>query len=330
LSEIILTIQDIDPVELYGEKNKKLNLVKNAFPEVKFTSRGSSLKLVGDRGQTQKVKSKIELMVRLLKDKRELSTQTIEDVLNGANPFDNQLNDKVAGGKNTIVYGRGGKPIKPRTKNQKKLVDLADKNDIVFAIGPAGTGKTYTGVALAVKALKNKLVKKIILTRPAVEAGENLGFLPGDLNDKVDPYLRPLYDALHDMIDGDKLKFFMQNRIIEVAPLAFMRGRTLDNSFIILDEAQNCTSPQIKMFLTRLGPNAKCIITGDPSQIDLPHRQKSGLFTALDILGDVKGIGRVNLSTDDVVRHRLVKEIIKRYNAHSPNKEKSRYKKEEE
>lgn len=332
MSEIILTIQDIDPVELYGEKNKKLNVIKNAFPEVKFTSRGSTLKLVGDRGATQKVKSKIELMVKLLKDKRDLSIQTIEDILNGANPFDNKLSNKLVGGKNTIVYGRGGKPIKAKTRNQKKLVELTEKNDIVFAIGPAGTGKTYTGVAMAVKALKNKLVKKIILTRPAVEAGESLGFLPGDLNDKVDPYLRPLFDALDDMIDIDKLKFFMQNRIIEVAPLAFMRGRTLDNSFIILDEAQNCTSAQLKMFLTRLGPNAKCMITGDPSQIDLPHHQKSGLLTALDILGDINGIARVNLTTEDVVRHRLVKEIIKRYDAANPhNKQfKKRSKQEEE
>jgi len=317
LSEIILTIQDIDPIDLYGEKNSKLNIVKSAFPEVKFTSRGSNLKITGDRGQTQKAKSKIELMVRLLKDKRELTKQTVEDVLAGGNPFDHHLSTDDSNGKNTIVYGRGGKPIKAKTKNQKKLVDLVEKNDIVFAIGPAGTGKTYTGVAMAIKALKNKLVKKIILTRPAVEAGESLGFLPGDLKDKVDPYLRPLYDALDDMLPTDKLKFFMENRVIEVAPLAFMRGRTLDNAFIILDEAQNCTSAQIKMFLTRLGPNAQCIITGDLSQIDLPRNQTSGLYKALDILADVKGIGRVNLSAEDVVRHRLVKEIIKRYDAES-------------
>ena len=313
MSEIILTIEGIDPIDLYGEKNKKLNLVKNAFPEVKFTSRGENLKLSGDSGVTQKAKAKIELMVRLLKDHRELSLQTVEDVLLGANPFDHKLNVHPSNGKNTIVYGRGGKPIKAKTKNQKKLVDLAERNDIVFAIGPAGTGKTYTSVALAVKALKNKLVKKIILTRPAVEAGESLGFLPGDLKDKVDPYLRPLYDALDDMLPTEKLKFFMQNRVIEVAPLAFMRGRTLDNAFIILDEAQNCTSAQIKMFLTRLGPNANCIITGDLTQIDLPRHQRSGLYKALDLLHDVKGIGRVNLSAEDVVRHRLVKEIIKRY-----------------
>jgi len=327
LSEIILTIQDIDPIDLYGEKNTKLEIVKKAFPDVKFTSRGSNLKLVGERHDTQKAKSAIELMVRILKDKRELTTQTIEDLLNGNNPFDNKLSSGESNG--AIVYGRNGKPIKAKTRNQKKLVNLAGSNDIVFAIGPAGTGKTYTGVALAVKALKNKLVKKIILTRPAVEAGESLGFLPGDLKDKVDPYLRPLYDALDDMLPTEKLKFFMQTRVIEVAPLAFMRGRTLDNAFIILDEAQNCTPAQIKMFLTRLGPNAKCIITGDLSQIDLPRHQRSGLFQALDLLGDVNGIGRVNLSAEDVVRHRLVKEIIKRYEAHSEHKKKQRKTEEE-
>lgn len=327
MSEIILTIQDIDPIDLYGEKNKKLDIVKKAFPEVKFTSRGSNLKLAGERSNTQKAKAAIELMVRILKDKRELTVQTLEDLLNGNNPFDNKLSNGSSNG--TIVYGRNGKPIKAKTKNQKKLVDLAGSNDVVFAIGPAGTGKTYTGVALAVKALKNKIVKKIILTRPAVEAGESLGFLPGDLKDKVDPYLRPLYDALDDMLPAEKLKFFMDNRVIEVAPLAFMRGRTLDNAFIILDEAQNCTAAQIKMFLTRLGPNAKCIITGDLSQIDLPRHQRSGLFQALDLLGDVNGIARVNLSAEDVVRHRLVKEIIKRYEAHSDHKKAQRKAEEE-
>ncbi|MBT8229214.1 MAG: PhoH family protein, partial [Bacteroidia bacterium] len=206
--------------------------------------------------------------------------------------------------------------IKARTRNQKRMVELSDSNDILFAIGPAGTGKTYTAVALAVRALKTKVVRKIILTRPAVEAGENLGFLPGDLKDKIDPYLIPLYDALDDMLPLEKLNLFMQNRIIEVAPLAFMRGRTLDNSFIILDEAQNATATQIKMFLTRLGPSAKCIITGDLSQVDLPYNQKSGLFKALDILSDVNGIAKLFLSSEDVVRHRLVKDIIDRYEKH--------------
>ena len=215
---------------------------------------------------------------------------------------------------NVILYGNHAKPIKARTRNQKRMVEMSEENDIVFAIGPAGTGKTYTAVALAVRALKNKMVRKIILTRPAVEAGESLGFLPGDLKDKIDPYLRPLYDSLEDMLPSEKLDMFMQNRIIEVAPLAFMRGRTLDNAFIILDEAQNTTTGQIKMFLTRLGPSAKCIITGDLSQIDLPRNQKSGLRKAVDILGDLDGISNVFLNTDDVVRHKLVKDIINRYN----------------
>lgn len=218
---------------------------------------------------------------------------------------------------NVIVYGKNARAIKARTRNQKKLVELSDSNDVVFAIGPAGTGKTYTAVALAVRALKTRLVKKIILTRPAVEAGESLGFLPGDLKDKVDPYLRPLYDALDDMLPREKLEHFMQNRIIEVAPLAFMRGRTLDNAFIILDEAQNSTSVQLKMFLTRLGPSAKCIITGDLSQIDLPRHQRSGLYKALDILTDIPGIGQVFLTAEDVVRHRLVKQIIIKYDEDS-------------
>ncbi len=311
MSEIILTIAGVDPVELYGQKNVKLNLLRKAFPEVTITSRGDNIKLSGEKKHTQKVKSKIEMMVRMLKEEHDLSVQTVEDILNGSNPFETKLSNGT--GNTTLVHGRGGKAIKAKTHNQKKLIEASENNDIVFALGPAGTGKTYTAVALAVRALKNRLVKKIILTRPAVEAGENLGFLPGDLKDKVDPYLRPLYDALDDMLPLEKLNFFMANRVIEVAPLAFMRGRTLDNAFIILDEAQNATNTQLKMFLTRIGPSAKCIITGDLSQIDLPYNQKSGLRLSLGILGDVKGIARVHLTAEDVVRHRLVKEIIKAY-----------------
>lgn len=306
-----MKIEGVDLLDLYGEKNSKLNLLKNAFPDVTITSRGENLKLSGEKKLTQAVKDKVERMVSILKQKHELTHDAIKDLLNGNNPYATRISASENG--NVIVYGRGGKPIKAKTRNQKKLVDLSSNNDIVFAIGPAGTGKTYTAVALAVRALKNKLVKKIILTRPAVEAGESLGFLPGDLKDKVDPYLRPLYDALDDMIPGEKLDYFMTNRVIEVAPLAFMRGRTLDNAFIILDEAQNATSMQIKMFLTRIGPSAKCIITGDLSQIDLPYNQRSGLKHALDILGDVRGIATVRLTADDVVRHRLVKEIIIAY-----------------
>ncbi len=313
MSEIILTVEAVDPVQLYGENNAKLNLLRKAFPDATITSRGSSLKITGEKKDTQAVKAKFEMMVRYLREHQELPVQTVEDLLGGENPFEVRIpvnGDSSAG---TILFGRDGKPIKAKTRNQKRMIELCEANDILFALGPAGTGKTYTAVALAVRALKNKLVKKIVLTRPAVEAGENLGFLPGDLKEKVDPYLRPLYDALDDMLPMDKLNFFMENRVIEIAPLAFMRGRTLDNAFIILDEAQNATPLQIKMFLTRLGPSAKCIITGDLSQIDLPGHQKSGLRQAVEILDGVDGIGTINLTIEDVVRHRLVKDIIRAY-----------------
>ncbi|MFZ1705392.1 MAG: PhoH family protein [Saprospiraceae bacterium] len=311
MSDIILTIEGVDPVELYGENNAKILLLKKAYPDVQITSRGNQIKIKGDKTQTTNVKGKLESMVYLLKEKHELSTQMVEDLLSNDNVVDNKISHHSPGG--VIVYGKNGNPIKAKTKNQKALVDCCDQNDIVFAIGPAGTGKTYTAVALAVRALKAKLVKKIILTRPAVEAGENLGFLPGDMKEKVDPYLRPLYDALDDMIPADKLAFFIQSRVIEVAPLAFMRGRTLDHAFIILDEAQNCTSMQVKMFLTRIGPSAKAIVTGDLTQIDLPGHQKSGLRKALEILAPIPGIGQLFLTSEDVVRHRLVKEIIRSY-----------------
>lgn len=311
MSEIILTINDIDPVDLYGEKNRNINLVQKAYPEVKITSRGNNIKINGEKKFTQKVKKKIELMVNHLKAHEDLSNQTVQELLESEGPKENLISPRESS--NTILYGRNGKPIKAKTRNQKKMVDLAEYNDVLFAIGPAGTGKTYTAVALAVRALKNKMVKKIILTRPAVEAGENLGFLPGDLKDKIDPYLRPLYDALDEMLPAEKLKYFMENRTIEIAPLAFMRGRTLNNAFVILDEAQNATSMQIKMFLTRLGPSAKCIVTGDLSQVDLPYNQKSGLRKALDILNGIEGIAKIILTNEDVVRHRLVKAIIQRY-----------------
>lgn len=285
-------------------------MVKKAFPDVEITFRGNTFRFSGEKKRTQEVKSTIETMHKMLKQEGDLKPGAINDLLGGNNPFDTYMSGDEGF---TILHGRQGKAIRARTKNQKRLVEASRHNDVVFAIGPAGTGKTYTAVALAVRALKLRLVKKIILTRPAVEAGESLGFLPGDLKDKIDPYLRPLYDALDDMIQSEKLDQFMANRTIEVAPLAFMRGRTLDNAFIILDEAQNATTSQIKMFLTRLGPSAKCIITGDLSQIDLPFHQKSGLRRSIDLLHDVKGIEVVNLSSEDVVRHRLVKEIIIRY-----------------
>lgn len=309
MSEIVLTIEDVDPLELFGQNNSKLTLFRNAFPDVVVTSRGNQIKLAGKKKDTQGAKDKFEMIVRVLKDRRDLPVHIIEELLDGTHTFED-VSTPVNGSDEVILYGRTGKPIKAKTPNQKKMVTACDKHDVVFAVGPAGTGKTYTAVALAVRALKNSMVKKIILTRPAVEAGENLGFLPGDLKEKIDPYLRPLYDALDDMIQIDKLNYFMQNRIIEVAPLAYMRGRTLDNAFIILDEAQNATVTQIKMFLTRLGPSAKCMITGDLSQIDLPRSVNSGLKKAIDLLGDLEGISTVRLTADDVVRHRLVKDII--------------------
>lgn len=311
MSEIILTVEGVDPLELYGQNNVKLNMLRKAFPEVTITSRGSSLKLSGEKKFTQRAKSRFETMVRLLKENHELPERVVQDLVKGVNPYESQARNGSSG--KVIVHGRDGKAIRAKTRNQKKLIEASEAHDIVFAVGPAGTGKTYTAVALAVRALKNRLVKKIILTRPAVEAGESLGFLPGDLKEKIDPYLRPLYDALDDMIPADKLDHFMNSRVIEIAPLAFMRGRTLDNAFIILDEAQNCSTLQLKMFLTRLGPTAKCIITGDLSQIDLPFHQKSGLRRSIDILEGLDGVATINLGAEDVVRHRLVKEIIRAY-----------------
>ena len=311
MSEIILNFEDLDLVTLYGENNSKLNLLRKAFPEVTVTSRGNTLRLMGEKKDTQLCKARIETMVRILRQTNELSLHSVQDILEGSSAFEVKLSHTSPD--NIILYGHDGTPIKAKTRNQKRLVETCEANDIVFAIGPAGTGKTYTAVALAVRALKNKLVKRIILTRPAVEAGENLGFLPGDLKEKIDPYLRPLYDALDDMLPNDKLQFFMQNRTIEIAPMAFMRGRTLDNAFVILDEAQNATTAQLKMFLTRLGPTARAVVTGDLSQIDLPQHQKSGLGKTISILENVEGIGVIQLANEDVQRHRLVKAIISAY-----------------
>jgi len=310
-SEIILNIENVDPLALYGENNIKLNLLRKAYPELVITSRGTQLKILGDKKETQEVKHKVELMVKLLRNNHELSLQTVEGLIQGENPYPLQIPQHES--KQVLVHGREGRVIYAKTKNQQLLVKAAEEHDIIFAIGPAGTGKTYTAVALAVRALKNRQVKKIILTRPAVEAGENLGFLPGDLKEKIDPYLRPLYDALDDMFPSERLTQLIESRVIEIAPLAFMRGRTLDNAFIILDEAQNSTTLQMKMFLTRLGPTAKCIITGDLSQIDLPYRQTSGLKQASKLLNSIGGITSIYLTRDDVVRHRLVKEILKAY-----------------
>ncbi len=316
-SEIILTIENIDPVLLYGENNAKLNVLRKAYPETNISYRGSQLRITGEKKSSQDAKAKIELMVKILKENKELSVQTVEQLIHGQNPYQLQASSD---NRTVLLHGREGKVIYAKTKNQLILVNAIENNDVIFAIGPAGTGKTYTAVALAVRALKNRVVKKIILTRPAVEAGESLGFLPGDLKEKIDPYLRPLYDALDDMIPAEKLAMYIENRTIEIAPLAFMRGRTLDNAFIILDEAQNTTNLQMKMFLTRLGPTAKCIITGDLSQIDLPYHQKSGLKHASQILNRIHGITTVELTIDDVVRHRLVKEILKAYDNNNQQK----------
>nr|WP_295871119.1 PhoH family protein [uncultured Chitinophaga sp.] len=287
-------------------------MLKKKFPLLKILSRGTQLKLSGAPEEVATAEEKISQIVKYLERNGNLTENYFEQILGdeegtAVDHFSDRNPNEV------LVFGPNARTVRARTANQKRMVALADKNDIVFAIGPAGTGKTYTAVALAVRALKNKAVKKIILTRPAVEAGESLGFLPGDLKEKIDPYLRPLYDALDDMIPAEKLSYYMTNRIIEIAPLAYMRGRTLDNSFIILDEAQNATDLQLKMFLTRIGASAKAIITGDLTQIDLPKNQKSGLEKANRILRNIDGIGSVELDEEDVVRHRLVKAIIRAY-----------------
>ena len=312
MTETIINLETVNPIEFFGVNNGKLDILKKKFPLLKILSRGTQLKLSGSPEQIDTAKEKIGLIVQYLQRNGHMSENYFEQILGGddAEAVDNFVEKNPH---EVLVFGPNGKSVRARTANQKKMVLEADKNDIVFAIGPAGTGKTYTAVALAVRALKNKQVKKIILTRPAVEAGESLGFLPGDLKEKIDPYLRPLYDALDDMIPADKLGYYMSTRVIEIAPLAYMRGRTLDNAFIILDEAQNTTDLQIKMFLTRIGANAKAIITGDLTQVDLPKNQRSGLDKAVRILQNIDGIAHITLDEEDVVRHRLVKAIIRAY-----------------
>ena len=312
MTETIINLETVNPTEFFGVNNGKLDILKKKFPLLKILSRGTQLKLSGSPEQVETAKDKINLVVQYLQRNGHLTENYLETMLGGDDPetVDNFVDRNP---NEVLVFGPNGKTVRARTVNQKRMVHATDKNDIVFAIGPAGTGKTYTAVALAVRALKNKMIKKIILTRPAVEAGENLGFLPGDLKEKIDPYLRPLYDALDDMIPADKLGYYMSTRTIEIAPLAYMRGRTLDNAFIILDEAQNATDLQIKMFLTRIGPNAKAIITGDMTQVDLPKNQRSGLEKAVRILQGVDGIAHIELDEEDVVRHRLVKAIIRAY-----------------
>ena len=313
MTDTIINLETVNPIEFFGVNNRKLDLLKKKFPLLKILSRGTQIKLSGAPEQIDQAKEKIGLIVQYMERNGDLSDNYFEQILGGddAETIDNFVDRNP---NDILVFGPNGKTVRARTANQKKMVQAADRNDIVFAIGPAGTGKTYTAVAIAVRALKNKLVKKIILTRPAVEAGESLGFLPGDLKEKIDPYLRPLYDALDDMIPADKLGYYMSTRTIEIAPLAYMRGRTLDNAFIILDEAQNANDLQLKMFLTRIGANAKAIITGDPTQVDLPRNMQSGLSKAARILRNIDGIAHIELDEEDVVRHRLVKAIIKAYN----------------
>lgn len=307
--ELNYEISGIDAKTFYGVNNQYFNLIKSSFPTLKITGRDHYIFAMGNQDTLDVLKNKLDDIVAFISRNNSITLKDIENILNIKNETEKQL----VFDQDIIVKGVNGKVIKAKTTNLKKLVKEVEKKDMVFAIGPAGTGKTYTSVALAAKALRDKEVKRIILTRPAVEAGESLGFLPGDLKEKLDPYLQPLYDALRDMIPHEKLEGFIEKRVIEVAPLAFMRGRTLDEAFVILDEAQNTTHSQMKMFLTRMGMNAKFIITGDPSQVDLPLKQKSGLKEAMRILKDVKEIGFIHLTEEDVVRHPVVRKIISAY-----------------
>ncbi len=330
MTEAIINLETINPIEFFGINNSKFDLLKKKFPLLKILSRGSQVKISGQAQEVANAQERIGHVVKYLERNGHLSEQYFSQILGdeeggGENPV---ISD--AGSNDILVFGPNGKVIRAKTANQKLMATVTEKNDIIFAVGPAGTGKTYTAVALAVRALKNKAVRKIILTRPAVEAGESLGFLPGDLKEKIDPYLRPLYDALDDMLPSDKLTYYMANRIIEIAPLAYMRGRTLDNAFIILDEAQNATDLQLKMFLTRIGASAKAIITGDLTQVDLPKNQKSGLLKATRILRNIDGIAHVPLDESDVVRHRLVKSIIRAYDKEQEREEEYDKKREDE
>ena len=307
--ERIVIIDNVDPVSFYGVNNSNMHLIRNLFPKLRMAARGSVIKVIGDDAETAEFEKKIKELEDYCSRFNKLSEEVILDIVKGKAPAEPK-NDDV------IIYGINGKPISPRNTNQALLVKAFRENDLTFALGPAGTGKTYIAIALAVKALKNREVRKIILSRPAVEAGEKLGFLPGDMKDKIDPYLQPLYDALEDMIPAVKLKEYMETNVIQIAPLAFMRGRTLNDAVIVLDEAQNTTVHQIKMFLTRLGMNAKMIITGDATQIDLPRSVQSGLIQALHSLKNVPGIGRVEFGKKDIVRHSLVQRIVEAYERH--------------
>jgi phosphate starvation-inducible PhoH-like protein len=309
LVEKVITLENVSLLDFLGSGNENIKQISAAFPQSKIVSRGNEIRIKGQAPEILKINDIINMLLEHFGRFGQVTPENVREyiALEGTPSVKSDQNNSI------ILYGNKGVIVRPKSPNQKKLVDASYKNDLVFALGPAGTGKTYIAVALAVRALKNREVKRIIITRPAVEAGENLGFLPGDLQEKLDPYLRPIYDALGDMVPSEKLRFYQENRVIEIAPLAYMRGRTLHDAFILLDEAQNTTSEQIKMFLTRMGPNSKVIITGDQSQVDLPSRQKSGLKESLRILKGVKGIGVVHLSGNDVVRHKLVKSIIDAY-----------------
>ena len=304
-----INLENISLPEFLGVQNQNINAIATEFPTCKIVSRGSVIGLKGNPTEIIKINEVVLRLMDYFHKYGQISPETVKQLID-----ENALAPAKPSSPEILIYGTKGNLIKAKTINQQKLVNLSRKNDLVFALGPAGTGKTYISVALAVRALKNKEVKKIIITRPAVEAGENLGFLPGDLKEKMDPYLRPVYDALYDMVPSEKLKYYEESNIIEIAPLAYMRGRTLDNAFIILDEAQNTTPMQIKMFLTRMGPDSKVIVTGDTTQVDLPKNQDSGLIEAIKVLQGVKGISFIQLNSHDVVRHRIVKEIINAYN----------------
>jgi phosphate starvation-inducible protein PhoH and related proteins len=310
LNELIIELTEISPREFFGLQNSNIDLLKKYFPKLKIVARGSKIKAYGDEDILEEFDKRMTMLLRHFADYNKLDENDIDRVIQSESSADYETS---ASSGEVLVHGVSGRLIKAQTPNQRKLVELTKKYDMVFAIGPAGTGKTYTGVALAVKALKEKQVRRIILTRPAVEAGENLGFLPGDLKEKLDPYMQPLYDALRDMIPFEKLESFIEKGVIQIAPMAFMRGRTLDNAFVILDEAQNTTHAQMKMFLTRMGNNAKFMITGDPSQVDLPRRMISGLKEIMIILKNVEGVGMVYLDDKDVMRHKLVKKVIAAY-----------------
>ncbi|MBC8510674.1 MAG: PhoH family protein [Cryomorphaceae bacterium] len=307
MSEKLITLSNIELIKLFGTNNSKLDKIKTLFPQIKIISRGEQLKTIGSTDQIKYFEQKLTAFIKHINQYNSLTINQIECLVEGDELEILKTKDDI------ILHGQNGKVIKARTANQRKMISEIEKNDMLFAIGPAGTGKTYTAVAIAVKSLKDRQVKRIIFTRPAVEAGENLGFLPGDLKEKLDPYMQPIYDALFDMIPIERLNEYIENGTIQIAPLAFMRGRTLDKAFVILDEGQNSTEQQMKMFLTRMGRSAKFIITGDETQIDLPRNQKSGLINAITILKDIKDISFVTLDKNDVIRHKLVKDIINAY-----------------